>query len=457
MAFACLCFGCASGLKRSEGPVPPPREHGRTVALFLVDGLSAKTLQSALEKGLMPSTRRFFLQQQSSFALGRAAFPSLTYPNLSAILTTRKVGEMPVISNHVLDANGKLLNFELAKFHPQLRERVDSISVIDQLEKSGRETATFSYVFGLNARNHMRVGIREGLDYSRHDYQKLDNRLIENLEEFLLGRKNPATWPEFIYVHLIGVDALSHTHGPRSPEVRAYLAWLDSRLAKTYRLLAAADRSQHSVVSLLTADHGFTETNRHVRLGKIIQKSDLGLVATNESRFVGLYLPEGQSHDELRELLSEIRKINGVEFTVMRQQNLLEVANRKSSFYFEMGPAVCAGEVGSLALQESINSSIAPAAAGFRCPSEFDSASSPYPFLISDVARFFSAPSRPDALIMAGRGVSFAAGTKGGHGGPSAEEMLVPVLTRNARLSGNGPVPTSDLLKILTGLGSAEE
>lgn len=450
LSFLVLLLGsaCATGLRHNHAPVPAPRKNARTVVLFMVDGLSVKALQAAFRKGLMPHTHRFFLRGDAKFAIGQAEFPSLTYPNIASVLTTKPVGEHPVISNHILYPSGKVMNFEAAKFHPLLRATVDPISLIQELKNEGRETASFSYVFGLNADSHMQVGITEGLEYSRHDYHDLDERLIANFEEFLAGRKNPHTWPDFIYMHLVGVDGVSHMFGPRSREALSYLSWLDSRLSRVLRTLASAENAKHSVVSILTSDHGFVETNRRVRLGKMINKSDLGIVVTNEARFLGLHLPAKRSPVELAPLLAEMRAVKGVELTALRNGSRLEIANGQVSFRFEIGPAVCESAAFSLSLEPDGNS-IIPASASYHCPSDFDELRSRYPFLVSGLARFLTAPNHPDAVVVAKPDATFAAESKGSHGGPTAEEVYVPILLRNASLTGSGPTRTSDLLKIL--------
>jgi hypothetical protein len=73
---------------------------------------------------------------------------------------------------------------------------------------------------------------------------------------------------------------------------------------------------------------------------------------------------------------------------------------------------------------------------------------SDYPFLIASLARYFSAPRHPDALVLAGASYAFTKGFRGHHGGATAREAYVPVLLRNLSLNGNAPVRTSDLLKI---------
>jgi len=433
LILALVLSSCTSGLRENKGA--PVRANRSTVVLFLVDGLGVKALQAALKKNRLPNIRRFFLRKLNSFAVAQASFPTQTYPNIASILTTKAVGEQPVIANHVLLPNGKVGNYESADFHPALRALIDPQSVIGRLESEGRETASFSYIFGLNAASRMRVGVKEGLEYQRSDYLGLDDRLLTSLNEFLVERKDSRYWPEFIYVHLVGVDAVSHRFGDQSKEALEYLTWLDGRFAPALQTLSEGEKRKE-VVTLLTSDHGFTETKRYVSLRKKMIKADLELVVTNEGRFLSIHLPENKAPEELEKALVIARAEKGVELTAWRKGLDFEIATAKSKFRFTYGPAAC-GFPYSLALQPG----------EFQCPTDFDEKNSNYPFLVSQLSRYLAAPGHPDAIVLAQPDVSFSKGARASHGGPTADETFVPVLLRNASL--NGHTLTSDLLKIL--------
>ncbi len=441
LAIVLILSSCATGLRETSTITPKPSR--RTVVLFLVDGLSVKTLQTALKQNRLPNLRRFFLRENTQFALGQASFPTLTYPNISGVLTTKPMGEQPVIANHVLQPSGKLRNYEDHKSHEALRALIDPLTVISRLEAEGRESATFSYIFGLNAASRMRVGIQEGLDYQRGDYMSLDDRLLTSLNEFLLERGDPWLWPDFIYVHLVGVDAVSHRFGHRSRETMEYLTWLDGRMGAALKTLAKGEKRKQ-LVTLLTSDHGFVETKRHVSLKKKMVKADLELVISNEGRFLGLHLPKNRPAEELDKALKIARAQKGVELTAWRRGNELEIATEKSRFRFAFGPASCRQPFSLAAIPEN---NILPAS--FKCLGDFDDHSGQYPFLVSQLALFLTSPGHPDAVVIAKPHVSFAKGAKSSHGGPTADETFVPVLSRGATLQGPGAVPTNELLKVL--------
>jgi hypothetical protein len=433
--------GCASGLTQTDGGYGGPSR--RTTVLFVVDGLGAGLLQEGFRGDGLPNLRTHFLRGANGFPLARASFPTLTYPNLSSILTARKVGEQPVIANHMVIERGEILDFESHSDHGELRRQIDPRTVIARLKAGGRRTASFSYVLGMNADDHMEAGLGEGLEYTAHDYRALDGRLLDSLGAYLTDVPRAEAWPEFIYVHLVGVDGTAHRFGERSAETRGYLAWLDARMGRVLRTLRAGEAQGHRVVSLLTADHGFVDPTAYSDAAMLFRQP--GLIVTNESRFLGVHLAaRGEKRPAaLRPLLAQARGLASVELTALREGDDLTLSSGDRQLRFRFGPAVCGEETFSLA-PVSEKGPGAPA-----CPSAFDALVPPYPYLVANLATYLNAKYHPDALVIAKPRYSFQKGDKGAHGGPTADEVLVPLLLRGLRTEGPRPIHTSELLKIL--------
>ncbi|MBI4925171.1 MAG: hypothetical protein HY843_04530, partial [Bdellovibrio sp.] len=82
---------------------------------------------------------------------------------------------------------------------------------------------------------------------------------------------------------------------------------------------------------------------------------------------------------------------------------------------------------------------------GFHCPEVFDQDTKNgfYPFFISNITSYFQSKSHPDLLVIANPNTSFNKQYTGDHGGPTLEETIVPVLTRNAEISPPSSVITT--------------
>lgn len=433
---AFLIAGCASGFHAQPTSARPSQS---TTILFVVDGLGAEQLREGFGGGGLANFREHFLPGASSFAIARATFPTLTYPNLASILTAERLGAQPVIANHMVIEKGEMLDFESHKDHADLRRLIEPRSVIARLKASGRRTASFSYVLGMNADAHTRAGIGEGISYATHDYDRLDEELLSQLQSYLTKDPRAESWPDFIYVHLVGLDGTAHRFGPNSSEAKAYLRWLDARMGAALRTLRKGEAQGHEVISLLTGDHGFVSPTAFSDAATLFREK--GVILTNESRYLGLHARKDPG--VLRRPLAKARELASVELTALRLGDDLFLNSDNRQLQFRYGPALCAEEPYSLSLVGPQGAT--PAA----CPSAFDALVPPYPYLVANIASYLHARYHPDALVIAKPRYSFLAGTKGAHGGPTAAELFVPLLLRGAKMEGSAPIRTSDLLKTL--------
>ncbi|RZA04965.1 MAG: hypothetical protein EOP11_13885, partial [Proteobacteria bacterium] len=274
-----------------------------------------------------------------------------------------------------------------------------------------------------------------------HDYRSLDGRLLSNMQTYLTDAVIAPEWPEFIYVHLVGVDGTAHRFGVGSKATKAYLRWLDARMGAVLRTLRAGEAKGYQVITLLTADHGMLDPAAFSDAATLFKRP--GIILTNESRYLGLHTKQPAT---LRRSLEDARGLASVELTVLRDGEDLYLNSDNRQLQFRYGPPVCAEE--SYSLAQVSGSAVSP----LQCPSAFDALVPPYPYFVANVATYLHAKYHPDALVIAKPRYSFmnvAKGMRGAHGGPTADEVLVPLLTRNASVSGSRPMRTSDLLKIL--------
>ena len=434
---AVFVAGCAGGLnQRGESR----RKAKKTVVLFLVDGLSASTLQVALHSGKAPNIQNYFLGSKDYIPLGRASFPSLTYPNIASILTSKRVGEQPITSNHVVIDGIKVVNFESPRTRELLYSNTEPYSIFQRLNAEKLDSASFSYVFGENASTHMDINVADGIDYIHHQYRELDENILSRLENFLQERVENRNLPAFIYVHLVGIDGISHRYGSKSKKVQDYLHWLDNRASAIFTYLARAEKSGQKMEAILTADHGFVDADQFVDLEKHIKKNfDGQLTITNENRFLGLYLKPNSSSTSVEALESSVRNLPGAEFLVIRKGSVIEFISEITR-KFILGKMKCAN--GENALSEVTNGS----PSDFHCSSYYDR-NEKYPFIISDLTNYLTVGNHPDAVLLAKSGFAFSNEFLGNHGGASREEMMVPILTRNILIPKGQVYRTSELLK----------
>ncbi len=405
MIFSIFLTSACSG---PLGQLKPNPVRKRTVVLFLIDGLSVPALQNALATDSMSAFRNHFFQQGNRFNIARAAFPTLTLPNVSSILTGRPIGEQPILGNKML-IQSRVVNFEDPRFRPALARYVDSDTVFETLNRQGKTSASFSFTLGQNATTHTSAGITEAIEYKLHDYDEIDDRLIRSTQNYLESH-DPSEWPEFIYIHLIGVDGYMHHLGPNDRRTVQYLQSLSTRLAPVFKKLQEAESHEHDVVTFLTSDHGSVDTPQFADVEEEVRRIHSSATVLNQGRILSVYSEKSDSPEKLQNLLARVRHTRGVDMTVYRDR----------------GGAIRIDSAHSLA---SIRQN--------------------HPFVMENLTAYFNADQHPDAIVLAQDGFTFSNKHRGDHGGLSASEVYVPLLMRNASLSGNEIPRTSDLLRFL--------
>ena len=212
------------------------RTSKRTVLLFLIDGLPVSTLQEQLEARRLPNIKNYFQAHSQRIYLARTPFPSLTFPGIGSPLTEKPLDQNGLYGNLVLQ-DGEPLNLESPANYLKLNQMIKGDNVFARLRAKGLKTVSIDYGFRADTDASMDANDSEAaLAILNKDYARVDGKLIESLRS-LLSDTYTSRWPDFIFVHLIGVDFLSHDFGPKSQEVAKYLRFLDQELGSTLKAL----------------------------------------------------------------------------------------------------------------------------------------------------------------------------------------------------------------------------
>ncbi len=359
----------------------------QTTVIILVDGLGLDVTRALLAANALPRTGKFF----DSLHAGSAVFPSLTYPNIASILTGLPVDGHPVSGNSVM-VRGTEVNFENPSQRELLNQLLAGKTWFSRFASEGRTSVSFSHSFHEGATAHLDTDVKSGLAYVSREYDYIDQKAIDGLGE-LLEDAGPGHWPELVFLHLTGYDALAHRNGPASREALSYLRWLDGRLDPVYAALAEAEKQGFKVRVLLTSDHGFEKVTTHYPIERVLRGS--GFDVLNQYRVAPLY-------------------------------SRGEVATREKQALYAR-----------LASRPEIEAVVEP---GLGRPRVY--AKRPLPEAsLRLIEAYFRSPLRPDAVAIAASGVSFHPKGLGQHGGLSRSEIEVPLLLRGASLRGEATVP----------------
>ncbi len=402
----------------------------RTVIFFLVDGLPVRTLKQELVAGRMPQINSFFIGSKHEMFVARTGFPSLTFTGIGSLLTEKPVDQHGLFGNRVLSVKeNEAINLEQPKNYSELSRRIKDQNIFARLKAKGQKTVSLSYSFYADADVHSEIlDPQAALAILNEDYEFLDRKTLDSLQ-LLLSQNKSDTWPDFIFVHLVGVDFLSHQRGPDSPNVTKYLNKLDTQLKPIFDLLKSAElKKQRQVMSLLSADHGFDQTiSNRVELPQVLGPEMGSFKVLNEGRFAGLYFPKEWGAAQRSNYLQKISRQPSIEVVAGRQDNSVWIQSIGRKTVFNYSPSHC--QEGEYAI------SVGPTLPA--CPENLEAALNYlyHPYFIANLSHYFQTEGHPDAVIVPRPGVSFQKGTLGQHGGPTANEIFIPLLIHNGTLN----------------------
>jgi hypothetical protein len=436
----------------------------KTSVIFLVDGLSSEILRTALRNRTVPAIAdAFSLTEKARFSYGRASFPSLTFPNITSILTGHSIAEHPILGNRIV-VDGSVVNFENVTNWQALALLLQRKTIFYQLAKESQSSVSYSYAFSGGATAFQWKSTEAAVSYLENDYASIDSQTLASLQS-LLTEMRPSKWPRFIFVHLIGVDATAHTYGPLDERVQNYLQALDSQLHPIFHVLdhpGGTSVSNRPVNYALTADHGFRTTREHARLEDVVSRMNRKLRLVSDNRVAPLYIDEPMSEIEKLALAKALLEVPHVGWAALRTEGGIDLLKRNGdrarvTFAQSARSARTCPHGERAARFEWIERGDGGSSGGrsvaqlaFTCLSDFDLATSTDDdsYVVPALADYFANPQAPDIVFVPDDHSDFATGYLGNHGGLSREEMLVPVLTKDVDMV-RGIHPTSDLLRTM--------
>jgi predicted AlkP superfamily pyrophosphatase or phosphodiesterase len=434
---AFILSACATRRSVSEEYREQQASHhsDRTTIYFLVDGLGMQTLKRGLVEKNIANIQKYFLPDDSKIPRAHSVFPSLTFPNISSLLLEKPLNQSGALGNSII-YKGQLISFESVLDRPLYSDFMRGDNVFTRLRQKGMTTASLDYGLGVDATvSSDIVDLKTGLALERQDYLYMDKKRIDSLR-LLLEQNQTSQWPEFIFIHLVGVDFLSHQYGPQSEKVQEYLKLLDEQLGPVLAILKRTEiRSDHKIISMLSADHGFNPVTPHVvEIEEIVSKVEPQLKVLNEGRVAALYASREPSLEQANQWSSELLKFNGLEIVSYRIGNRVFIRTRSQLIYFDY--------VSSMECpHQSMGISVMGASA--TCPQNLKQADANriYPYFTENLASYFQAPKHPDLIITPDRFTGFLKSEAGFHGGPTLEETEVPLLMRNVTLKDPSFIP----------------
>lgn len=442
-----LTLGCASldhvhEDYQDQVEVKDAHSNQRTVIFFLVDGFPLRTAKTQIEKGHLPEIQNYFLNKSPLYQ-ARVPFPSLTYPGISSLLTETPVHQHGVFGNTVV-IDGAPLNFEVPSTYAKLNAMLEGKTIFSRLKEKNLFSVSFDYSFLSDATAHTRpTDSNVGLAILAEEYNIPDRRQLKGLEN-LLSNTETKKWPHFIFIHLVGLDFITHDYGPDSPQTVEYLRKLDSQLKPIFKLLKNAEtKKERQIISMMSSDHGFDEPiHQRLDFETAVRRQDRKIFVLNEGRYAGIYFPETYTEKDRARFLRQWIENPNIDLVAVKEAQHVFIKSKTHELEFEYSPKTC--KESSFGISVSHQTVI--------CPEELTVATNNlfYPFFIQNLSFYFQAINRPDAIVIPKPGITFKEKIQGQHGGPTTNEVFVPLLMRGANLGDPTKIPALwELLRFL--------
>jgi hypothetical protein len=404
----------------------------RTVIVFLVDGLPFSLLQKNLERGRLPNLKNFYLSGGRDLLKARSGFPSLTFPSISSLLTRSPVSSHQIYSNTLIHEEERIF-FEKPDYYSKLNELLQGKTIFSEFKAAGKRSVSLSYPFYGDVSAHIgRNDSKSAISILDKNYKYVDHKIIDALK-ILLEKNKPQDWPDFVFVHLIGLDFTNHDQTSLSKSSEAYLKFIDQQLKPVFELLEK--QKSKNIVSLFTSDHGHMSVKKTFDLETALIRDHADVKVLNEGRYASLFFGQSVGKEQRHRLAGKYSNAPGVETTVVAFADHFTVRTKGQSVTFYTSTQATGCHFKSMAVSLDQKTWYCPEALPQSWQNLF------YPYFISNMTYYLQTNVRPDLVLIPESGWSFHSKYVGQHGGPTAEEVIVPLLLRGASISNTNHVP----------------
>lgn len=268
------------------------------VILITIDGLRPQVYLDAEREGVAIPNLKALLQAGSGADGVVVAYPSMTYPSHTSIVTGVSPARHGIISNTIFDP----LNGSRAWFSEN--QAIKTPALWDIARKHGLKTAGVSWPVTVGAtmdvlypesnqappestwlaraRKDSTPGLVDAVVNDLGGFGERDNLDPVKRDRFAAAvatRIIRTEKPNLMVVHLMETDSAQHANGPGSPQARAAFERVDAHIGAIVQATEEAGIRGRTAF-LITGDHGFSRVHALFQPNVILREA--GLLKTNE-------------------------------------------------------------------------------------------------------------------------------------------------------------------------------
>ncbi len=285
----CCCL--LSGLcDRVEAAPTAPKIKDVYVILLIVDGAPEKQFYDTLDRGELPNTKRYLVDEGIRFDHTLTIFPSATVTGYQAMVSGLFPGRAGIPYLEWFNRkSGHIHRFLSLRGRRLLNQDFNGETMFDNLAGHNTETIYSLFSHGATRRTPHFPLLTAWRVFVRHRYEALDKaafRLLHRTFSRPLSRI-----PRFTMVGLLSSDDIGHYRGPDSPELIANFRRFDDQLGLLVQQLKQRGIWDKTYL-VVTADHGMHRIKHIFDLPQWIAQQGLSRVRKSGKRksqvFVGV-------------------------------------------------------------------------------------------------------------------------------------------------------------------------
>ncbi len=229
---------------------------GRSVIIFLVDGVRADLLYEMADSGELPSIKKYLMDRGVTAEHAVTSVPSITNAAIAAMTCGAYPGHVNIVGNRWFDRIGlKRINLVSLKNYYLANEFVNRRTIYQILRDQPTVTVSTPCNRGSQYNIHLHYNLAGMSNYLFSRWNKVDKVFIQEFQDVVEYANREGVFPSVTLFHLPGMDYTSHSYGPFSEEARSILKSVDESLGELMKGLernGVIDR----ICVLLVADHG---------------------------------------------------------------------------------------------------------------------------------------------------------------------------------------------------------
>lgn len=217
-------------LTQSAGP------EDRMVLLILTDGLREELFYNMMEKGELPNFSRYIYDRAAVCDSAFSGAPSVTYPNLTAIVTGCGGSHSGVAGMKYI--NRKTLDFRQYDRYVDIW-KINEDCKVPTLMEVLEEQYTFVNFFPLyrGADHYARMFYNSLRAHVFDMWDMHDAACCDNVAKVFETCRMVNRYPRFSLLYFVGTDIYAHRYGPDSARYRDYVKFIDAELGKMFHRL----------------------------------------------------------------------------------------------------------------------------------------------------------------------------------------------------------------------------